>query len=126
MNRDKDKKVIVITGASSGFGALTARTLSRAGYIVYAGIRETGGRNAPQVKAVNEYASEHKVSIRAIEMDMNSQDSIDSAIREILAKHTHIDVLIHNAGHMVVGPAEAFTPEQLAEMYNKCIIDSTC
>lgn len=67
---------------------------------------------------MNEYVSEHMVSIQAIEMDVNSQDLIDSAVKEIVAKHTHIDVLIHNAGHMVVGPAEAFTPEQLSEMYN--------
>ncbi|TWE00679.1 NADP-dependent 3-hydroxy acid dehydrogenase YdfG [Peribacillus frigoritolerans] len=114
----EEKKVIVITGASSGFGALTARTLSRAGHIVYAGMRETDGRNAPQVKAVNDYASDHMVNIKGIEMDVNSQDSVDSAVRDILAEHNHIDVLIHNAGHMVVGPAEAFTPEQLADMYN--------
>lgn len=40
------KKIIVITGASSGFGALAARALARAGHIVYAGMRETAGRNA--------------------------------------------------------------------------------
>ena len=118
MKSEEQKKVIVITGASSGFGALTARTLSKAGHIVYAGMRETNGRNAHQVKAINDYSTKHMVNINAIEMDVNSQYSIDSAVREILTKHTHIDVLIHNAGHMVVGPAEAFTPEQLAEMYN--------
>jgi NAD(P)-dependent dehydrogenase (short-subunit alcohol dehydrogenase family) len=46
--------VIVITGASSGFGALTARALARAGHIVYASMRETAGRNAPQVKGSGE------------------------------------------------------------------------
>jgi len=40
------KQVIVITGASSGFGALSARALARAGHTVYAGILETTGRNA--------------------------------------------------------------------------------
>lgn len=44
------KNVIVITGASSGFGALAARALARAGHTVYASMRETKGRNAPQVK----------------------------------------------------------------------------
>jgi NAD(P)-dependent dehydrogenase (short-subunit alcohol dehydrogenase family) len=48
------KNVIVITGASSGFGALTAGALAGAGHIVYAGMRETTGRNAPQVKAAGE------------------------------------------------------------------------
>ena len=48
--------VIVITGASSGFGALTARALADAGHTVYAGMRETTGRNAPQVNAAADYA----------------------------------------------------------------------
>lgn len=39
--------VVLITGASSGFGALTARALARAGHTVYAGMRQTTGRNAP-------------------------------------------------------------------------------
>jgi len=50
IRRTAMKKVIVITGASSGFGALTARALAKAGHIVYASMRETKGRNAPQVK----------------------------------------------------------------------------
>src|SRR5580700_172697 len=45
------KYVIVITGASSGFGALTARRLAEGGHTVYATMRETGGRNAKQVEA---------------------------------------------------------------------------
>jgi NAD(P)-dependent dehydrogenase (short-subunit alcohol dehydrogenase family) len=110
--------VIVITGASSGFGALTARALADAGDTVYAGMRQTEGRNAPQVEAAQSYAAEHGVDLRAIELDVNSQDSIDRAVARIQAEHGRIDVLIHNAGHMVVGPAEAFTPEQLAQLYD--------
>ena len=110
--------VIVITGASSGFGALTARALADAGDTVYAGMRQTEGRNAPQVEAAQAYAAEHGVDLRAVELDVNSQDSIDRAVARIQAEHGRIDVLVHNAGHMVVGPAEAFTPEQLAELYD--------
>ena len=51
------KNIIVITGASSGFGALAARALAQKGHIVYASMRETTGRNAPQVKEVEEYAA---------------------------------------------------------------------
>ena len=47
------KDVIIITGASSGFGALVARALARAVHTVYASMRETAGRNAPQVAEAN-------------------------------------------------------------------------
>jgi NAD(P)-dependent dehydrogenase (short-subunit alcohol dehydrogenase family) len=116
--------IIVITGASSGFGALTARALADAGHTVYAGIRETTGRNAPQVQAAADYAARHGVDLRAIELDVNSQQSVDAAITQIQTEHNHIDVLIHNAGHMVVGPAEAFTPAQLAELYNVNVLST--
>jgi NAD(P)-dependent dehydrogenase (short-subunit alcohol dehydrogenase family) len=119
-----NSSVIVITGASSGFGALTARTLALAGHTVYAGMRETVGRNATQVQAAADFSAEHDADLRAIEMDVNSQQSVDAAIAQVTAGHGHIDVLIHNAGHMVVGPAEAFTPEQLAELYNVNVLST--
>jgi NAD(P)-dependent dehydrogenase (short-subunit alcohol dehydrogenase family) len=112
------KKIVLITGASSGFGALTARALAEAGDVVWAGMRHTGGRNAPQVRATVDYSAERGVDLRAVELDVNYQDSVDAAVRQILDEHGRIDVLVHNAGHMVVGPTEAFTPEQLAELYD--------
>ena len=118
------KNVIVITGASSGFGALTARALAKAGHIVYASMRETKGRNAPQVKEVERYATEHSVDLRPIELDVSSQESCNGAIQEIIGKIGHLDVVIHNAGHMVFGPAEAFTPEQLAELYDVNVLST--
>jgi len=118
------KNIIVITGASSGFGALTARALADAGNIVYAGMRETAGRNAPQTRAVMEYSKEHKVDLRWIELDVNKQESVDIAIAKIIADNGHIDVLIHNAGHMVTGPAEAFTAEQMAQLYDVNVLST--
>jgi NAD(P)-dependent dehydrogenase (short-subunit alcohol dehydrogenase family) len=118
------KKVIVITGASSGFGALTARALAKAGHIIYASMRETKGRNAPQVKEAERYAAEHGKELRPIEMDVSSQESCDAAIQEIITKNGRLDVVVHNAGHMVFGPAEAFTPEQLAELYDVNVLSA--
>lgn len=122
------KKIVLITGASSGFGALTARALADAdggaANIVYAGMRHTNGRNAPQVQAASDYSAGHGVDLRAIELDVNFQESVDAAVKQILGEHGRIDVLTHNAGHMVVGPAEAFTPEQLAELYDVNVLST--
>ena len=115
-------KTIVITGASSGFGALSARALADAGHTVYAGIRDTARRNAPAVADATQYAAEHDADLRTIELDVSSQDSVDEALESILSEQGTLDVLIHNAGHMVTGPSEAFTPEQIAEIYDTNVL----
>jgi NAD(P)-dependent dehydrogenase (short-subunit alcohol dehydrogenase family) len=113
---------ILITGASSGFGALAARALARADHTVYASMRETTSRNAPQVAAAEAYAREHEVDLRTIELDVASQPSVDAAVTQIVSEHGALDVVIHNAGHMMFGPAEAFTPEQLADQYDTNVL----
>src|SRR6266404_7931772 len=112
------KKVIVITGASSGFGALAARALARAGHTVYASMRETAGRNAPEVAKIAAFSKENGVDLRTVALDVLSKDSVDAAVSMVIGESGRIDVLIHNAGHMAFGPAEAFTPEQLAQLYD--------
>jgi NAD(P)-dependent dehydrogenase (short-subunit alcohol dehydrogenase family) len=118
------KQVIVVTGASSGFGALAARALADAGHTVYASMRETTSRNEAQVKAVEEFAAAHKADLRAIELDVASQESVNSAVRKIVEDDGRLDVIVHNAGHMVFGPAEAFTPEQFAELYDVNVLST--
>jgi len=118
------KQVIVITGASSGFGRLSANALANAGHTVYASMRDTAGRNAVQVAGVEKYAREHSVDLRAIELDVGSQGSVDAAVATIIAEQGRIDVVMHNAGHMVFGPAEAFTPEQFAELYDVNVLST--
>lgn len=117
-------KVIIVTGASSGFGALASRHLAQAGHTVYAGMRATEGRNAPAVADAAAFAKDHGVDLRAVELDVQSQESVDAGIGRIVADHGRIDVVVHNAGHMSFGPAEAFTPEQLAELYDVNVLST--
>ncbi len=112
------KQVIVITGASSGFGALTARALAHAGHTVYAGMRATTTRNAKAVADAAAFAKEHGVDLRSVELDVSSDASVQAGIDTIIAEAGKLDVIMHNAGHMSFGPAEAFTPEQFAELYD--------
>jgi NAD(P)-dependent dehydrogenase (short-subunit alcohol dehydrogenase family) len=76
------------------------------------------------VKAVEEYAAANRVDLHGIELDIASQPSADEAVRRIVAENGRLDVVIHNAGHMVFGPAEAFLPEQLAELYDVNVIST--
>jgi NAD(P)-dependent dehydrogenase (short-subunit alcohol dehydrogenase family) len=116
------RRTIVITGAGSGFGALSARALARAGHTVYAAMRDTGGRNAARVAEAEAYAAERAVDLRSVELDVLSQESADAAIDKVLAETGTLDVLVHNAGHMVTGPTEAFTPDELAAVYDTNVL----
>jgi NAD(P)-dependent dehydrogenase (short-subunit alcohol dehydrogenase family) len=124
MNDVMIPKIILVTGASSGFGRLTSNALAQSGHTVYASMRETAGRNAPQVADVATYAKEQGVDLRGIELDVSTQPSVDAGIAKIIAAHSRLDVIVHNAGHMVFGPAEAFTPEQLVQIYDVNVLST--
>ncbi|MCW2863592.1 MAG: oxidoreductase [Actinoallomurus sp.] len=117
-------KTVIVTGASSGFGALSSRALADAGHIVYAGIRQTTSRNAAAVADARAYAENNGVELRTVELDVSDQSSVDAAVDTVTARTGGIDVVVHNAGHMVLGPAEAFTPEQLAQIYDTNVLSA--
>ena len=112
------KQVALVTGASSGFGRMIAGELAADGLVAYASMRDVGGKNAGVVKEIADEARAKVVELRTVELDVQDQASADAAVADILREHGRLDVVVHNAGHMVWGPAEAFTPEQLAEMYD--------
>jgi NAD(P)-dependent dehydrogenase (short-subunit alcohol dehydrogenase family) len=109
---------ILVTGASSGFGLMTARALAEAGHTVYASMRETQGRNAPRVAEIAQWSQERSLDLRTVELDVQSDASVAAGIAHILKDAGRLDVIVHNAGHMVFGPAEAFTPEQMIQQYD--------
>ena len=87
-------KTVLITGANKSIGFETARQLLQQGYYVYLGCRDIGkGR-----EAVNQLQSEGLNNVEPIEIDVDSQESIQAA-RQILGEKTEVlDVLINNAG----------------------------
>jgi NAD(P)-dependent dehydrogenase (short-subunit alcohol dehydrogenase family) len=117
-------KIILVTGASSGFGALMVRALADAKHTVYAGMRDVEGRNKEAADTARAYAFELGVTVRPIEMDVSDQGAVDKAVSTVLNEQGRIDVIIHNAGHMVLGPAEAFTPEQVAAVYDTNVVST--
>ena len=114
--------IALVTGASSGFGQMIARDLAQAGHTTYASMRGTTEKNADKVKENAGFAKEHAIDLRSIELDVQDEASIDTTVQQIMAEHGRIDVLVHNAGHMMYGPLEAFTPEQLAAQYDVNVI----
>lgn len=111
-------KNVFVSGASSGFGLMISRALADAGHTVFAGIRDIGGHNTAAAAEAADYAKQHSVDLRVVELDVTSDESVRRAAEEVARP----DVLVHNVGHMVVGPAEAFTPEQLADLYDTNVL----
>lgn len=118
------QQVVLITGASSGFGLLSAKALARAGHIVFASMRETDGRNAKAVAEVAAFARDSRTELRTVELDVTNQASVDGAVAQVLAEAGRLEVIIHNAGHMTFGPAEAFTPEQIAALFDVNVLST--
>jgi NAD(P)-dependent dehydrogenase (short-subunit alcohol dehydrogenase family) len=93
---------VLITGTSKGIGLETALAFARAGYQVYATMR-----NPSQSPALAETAAREKLPITISTMDVDSDESVSNAIAAI-QKNGPIDVLVNNAGVEGVGPVEEF------------------
>lgn len=85
------KKVIFITGVSSGFGKEAAVLLARAGHKVYGTVRK---------------AMEAPEGVHLLKMDLTQPASIDQAVAEVLEREERIDLLVNNAGMHLGGPIE--------------------
>jgi NAD(P)-dependent dehydrogenase (short-subunit alcohol dehydrogenase family) len=112
------KNVILITGAGTGIGKLAAESLARAGHIVYASMRDVNGRNAARADGMRLWANEHNVALHPLELDVLSQDSADAAVATIVKEQGRLDVVMQNAGHLVIGPTEAFSVEEITKVFD--------
>lgn len=112
------KKVILVTGAATGFGRLAAETLARAGHTVFASMRDMAGRNADHAADLRRLAETDAIDLRPLELDVGSEASAGAAVAQILAEARNLDVVVNNAGMLVIGVTEAFTPEQVLQVFD--------
>ena len=112
------KSVILVTGAGTGIGKLSALALAEAGHVVYATMRDVEGRNRSRADELRAVSAEKEITLIPLELDVLSQDSADAAAATIVREHGRIDVVMQNAGHLVVGPSEAFTPEEMMKVFD--------
>ena len=112
------KSIVLVTGAGTGIGHLSVKSLALAGHTVYASMRDIHGRNAAKVRELRDWAFANGADVRAVELDVLSQASADAAVASIMAERGRLDVVVHNAGHLVIGPTEAYTPEEISKVFD--------
>jgi NAD(P)-dependent dehydrogenase (short-subunit alcohol dehydrogenase family) len=96
--------------------------LARVGHHVFASMRDLAAHGGKPVAEMEQLARDEKLALVPIALDVTSQSSADAAIARIVSEAGRLDVLVHNAGHMTFGPTEAFTPEQLAHVYDVNVV----
>lgn len=116
------KQIVLVTGAGSGIGKLTALSLAQAGHVVYASMRDIAGRNNARAAELRALAAQKKLQLHPLELDVLSQESADAAAATIVREQGHLDVVMQNAGHLVVGPTEAFTPQEIAKVFDTNVL----
>ncbi|SDG19581.1 MULTISPECIES: SDR family oxidoreductase [unclassified Duganella] len=117
-----EKSIVLVTGAGTGIGHLSVKSLALAGHTVYASMRDIHGRNASKVRELRDWAFANGADVRAVELDVLSQASADAAVASIVAERGRLDVVVHNAGHLVIGPTEAYTPEEISKVFDTNVL----
>lgn len=111
------KKVVLITGANSGFGWLTVHSVALLGHKVYAAIRDTKGKNADKAQALAQVEN-----VTVVEMSLTEEASVKKAFDYIIAQEGTIDVLVNNAGVAMFGVVESATTDDLQRLLEVNVI----
>lgn len=107
------KKVILITGSSTGFGALMVRTFDKEGHTVIATMRNADNKNAEFAQALGALPN-----TEVIDLDVTDEASVKRAVASVHAKHGKIDVLINNAGIYGGGVLESYSIAQMQKLFD--------
>jgi NAD(P)-dependent dehydrogenase (short-subunit alcohol dehydrogenase family) len=103
-------RVWLITGASSGFGRAITEAAVAADDIVIA-----TARNA---KVLSGIAAAHPGQVEALALDVTDMAAIEATVRDVIARHGRIDVLVNNAGRSHVGAAEETSDAELRSLFD--------
>jgi len=115
------RKTILLTNSGGSFGRSMVLALGKAGHVVYAGLhRLFGASHIALLEAVRESG----IDLRIVDLDVLSQASVDAAVAHVIHDTGQLDVLVHNSGYQISGPAEAFTAEQLAHLYDMNVLST--
>jgi short-subunit dehydrogenase len=106
-NYMKDKCVVLITGASSGFGKEVAKDLIKDGYIVYA--------TARRVELMQDLK---EMGGKVLKLDVTNTENVDMVVSTIIEEQGQIDVLFNNAGFGVYGSIENVPLEEIEYQFN--------
>ena len=106
------EKVALVTGSSSGIGFETALALARENYFTYASMRNTS-----KAVKIQEIAKKENLNLKVIELDVDKEDSIKSAVKKIQEQKGRIDVLVNNAGYGLFGCIEDITMDELKAQF---------
>lgn len=110
--------VVLITGASTGFGRLIAETLARKQYQVFATMRDLNGRNAAAARELREIARRESLRLHSLELDVTDDISVERVVSKIVLQCARIDVLVNNAGYGIMDLAETVTLAQAQRQFD--------
>ena len=106
------EKVALVTGSSSGIGFETALALARENYFTFASMR-----NTDKASKILEIAKKENLNLEVIELDVDKEESIKSAVKKIQEQKGRIDVLVNNAGYGLFGCVEDITIDDLKAQF---------
>jgi NAD(P)-dependent dehydrogenase (short-subunit alcohol dehydrogenase family) len=106
------EKVALVTGSSSGIGFETALALARENYFTFASMR-----NTDKASKILEIAKKENLNLEVIELDVDKEESIKSAVKKIQEQKGRIDVLVNNAGYGLFGCLEDVSIDELKAQF---------